>query len=244
MMMVLAKWPWVAEQHWDDLLFIHWPVPYEVLRPHVPEQFELETFNGTAWISIVPFLGNKNRFRGMPGVIPFISSFLELNVRTYIRYKGESGVYFFSFDADSNTAVAGARTVFSLPYMKAKMSMNRNRKEKEVLFRSQRIQKDAPSARFFARYRPISQASHARVGSLTHWLVERYCLFNIKEDKVLKGPINHSPWELQEAELELEMDDLVPFLPNKYLSASPLVHYSKRKKVHFYPFETVGEVNK
>ncbi|WP_209366533.1 YqjF family protein [Sediminibacillus dalangtanensis] len=239
-----AKWPWVAEQHWDDLLFIHWPVPYEALRPHVPEPFELETFNGTAWISIVPFLGNKNRFRGMPGVIPFVSSFLELNVRTYIRYKGESGVYFFSFDADSNAAVAGARTVFSLPYMKAEMSMKRNRKEKEVLFRSQRIQKDAPPAHFFARYRPISQTSHAKVGSLTHWLAERYCLFNIKGDKVLKGPINHSPWELQEAELEVEMDDLVPFLPKKYFSERPLVHYSKRKKVHFYPFETVGEVNK
>ncbi|WP_053217509.1 YqjF family protein [Virgibacillus senegalensis] len=233
------KWPWLAEQRWDDLLFIHWPIPYEDLRPHVPEQFELETFNGDAWISIVPFQGNKNRFRGMPTPIPFVSSFLELNVRTYIRYKGEPGVYFFSFDADSNAAVAGARTVVSLPYMKAKMSIKRTMQE--VLFRSQRIQKNAHSARFYARYRPTSQASFAKFGSLTHWLAERYCLFNIKGDKVLKGPINHSPWKLQEAELEVEMDDLVPFLPQKHFSAAPLVHYSKTKKVHFYPFETVGE---
>ncbi|SDK28700.1 YqjF family protein [Sediminibacillus albus] len=234
------RWPWVAEQRWDDVLFIHWPIPYEILRPHVPEQFELETYNGNAWISVVPFQGNKNRFRGMPGPIPFVSSFLELNVRTYIKYNGEQGVYFFSFDADSNAAVAGARAVFSLPYMKANMSIKRSKHA--VLFQSKRIHEGEAPAQFYASYRPISQKSTAKEGSLTHWLSERYCLFTFKGNKVLKGSIIHSPWELQEAELDLDMSDVVPFLPEEYLTNKPLVHYSKSKKVHFFPFETVGEI--
>ncbi|WP_077624078.1 YqjF family protein [Sediminibacillus massiliensis] len=237
-----TKWkPWVATQKWNDLLFIHWPVPYESIRTQVPDEFEVETYDGQAWLSIVPFYGTSNRFRGMPGPIPF-SSFLELNVRTYVNYKGDSGVYFFSLDASSDIAVAGARKLFSLPYFKAKMRKERNKHG--ILFTSRRTEKGAHPASFSAHYKPISQKSTAREGSLTHWLVERYCLWTIKGDKVLKGPIKHEPWDVQEAILDLDMDGMADFVPDSFLEAEPIVQFCQEKKVRFFPFEEVGRTEK
>ena len=85
-------------QTWYQLLFAHWPIPAEVLRPLIPPCFDLDTFDGSAWIGVVPFGMRDVRWRFLPPV-PFTHTFLELNVRTYVTAEGKAGVYFFSLDA-------------------------------------------------------------------------------------------------------------------------------------------------
>jgi uncharacterized protein YqjF (DUF2071 family) len=104
----LMKGPWVMRQVWNDLLFAHWPVPPEIMRSLIPPQLELDTFDGHAWIGVVPFHMSGIRVRGMTP-IPYTSAFAELNVRTYVSYQGRPGVVFFSLDAASPPAVMAAR---------------------------------------------------------------------------------------------------------------------------------------
>src|SRR5215204_1401663 len=114
--------PWIMTQTWNDLLFAHWPVEAAVLRPLVPEAFELDRFNGQAWIGVVPFHMTNVAPRFVPA-LPWLSAFPELNVRTYVRAGGKPGVFFFSLDAGSTVAVGAARTLLNLPYFTAEMSV-------------------------------------------------------------------------------------------------------------------------
>ena len=116
---------WVMAMRWHDLLFAHWPIPAERLRALVPPQLELDTFAGSAWLGIVPFRMSRVRLRGLPP-LPGAAAFPELNVRTYVRHRGERpGVWFFSLDADQPLAVEGARRLFHLNYQWAEMSSTR-----------------------------------------------------------------------------------------------------------------------
>lgn len=105
----LPKGPWMMTQTWNDVLFAHWAVEPQSLRGIIPAALELETCSGKAWISILPFLLTNLRPRFLPP-LPFISRFPELNVRTYVTYRGIPGIYFFSLDAASRLAVLSART--------------------------------------------------------------------------------------------------------------------------------------
>src|SRR5688572_24753277 len=106
---------------WEDLLFAHWPLPAEVLRPLLPPELELDTFGGHAYLGVVPFRMSDVAPRGLPA-IPGQSAFPELNVRTYVTHRGRSGVWFLSLDAASALTVAGARLFFHLPYVHARMT--------------------------------------------------------------------------------------------------------------------------
>src|SRR5256885_10537792 len=86
--------PWIMQQIWNDLLFAHWPLPPETLRPLVPSVLPLDTFNGQCWVALTPFYMTGVRPRLSP-VVPGLSAFPELNVRTYVTYGGKSGVFFF-----------------------------------------------------------------------------------------------------------------------------------------------------
>src|SRR4051812_42045561 len=94
---------WVMTQTWHDLLFAHWPVKSSDLRPKVPAAFELDLFDGHAWVGVVPFHMTNVAPRGVPS-LPRVSEFPELNVRTYVRVGDRPGIYFFSLDAGSALA--------------------------------------------------------------------------------------------------------------------------------------------
>src|SRR5438128_1258865 len=96
--------PWVMRQTWYDLLFAHWPIAADVMRAHIPPQLELDTFDGQAWVGVVPF-GMSNVYPRLTMPVPGLSYFLELNVRTYVTVGGKPGVYFFSLDASNRMAV-------------------------------------------------------------------------------------------------------------------------------------------
>ena len=107
-------------QVWHDLLFTHWPVHPDELRPLVPAQLELDLYNRHAWVAVTPFHMSDVRMRALPP-IPGMSAFPELNVRTYVKFGGVPGVFFFSLDAASRLAVIGARAAYFLPYFHAEM---------------------------------------------------------------------------------------------------------------------------
>src|SRR5690349_15567099 len=101
--------PWIMHQNWHDLLFAHWPVPVETLRPLIPAGLSLDTYNGEAWLGLIAFNLSGIRLRGLPPV-PFTCQFVELNVRTYVIRDGKPGIYFLSLDASNALAGAIARS--------------------------------------------------------------------------------------------------------------------------------------
>src|SRR5262245_23932427 len=115
--------PWVMTQSWHDLLFAHWRVDERVLRPLIPPAFDIDRFDGSAWLGVVPFVMSHVAARGTPA-LPWLSTFAELNVRTYVSPRdGKRGVFFFSLDAARLPAVVAARAMFRLPYFHARMEV-------------------------------------------------------------------------------------------------------------------------
>lgn len=198
----LPEKPWVMAQTWHDLLFAHWPVDGGVLRLLLPPGLELDTFEGRAWIGVVPFRMSGVRLRATPA-LPLISAFPELNLRTYVKRDGRSGVWFFALEAARALAVRVARSWFNLPYFHARMSCTNA--GDAIEYASERVHPRAHPAEFRARYGPIAPVERARAGSLEHWLTERYCLFAADPAGVIRrGDIHHAPWPLQRAEARIE----------------------------------------
>lgn len=112
------EWKW--RQSWLDLAFIHYRVPADQLRRLLPVGIQLQEFDGTAWVGLVPFRMAGVMRRPWPD-IPFISSFSEMNLRTYVEVGGKPGVWFFSLDANSRSIVFGGRNFYGLPYFLARM---------------------------------------------------------------------------------------------------------------------------
>ena len=226
-------WPlpqasWIMEQGWYGLLFAHWRVPVSQVRILVPKELELDTFHGEAWASMTP-LQIRMRPRGLFSV-GRVWSFPELNFRTYVQYQGIAGIYFFSLDAGSSLAIAGARAFYRLPYFKSKMEMSRT--GPDISFKSDR--RSSP-AFFYADYRPVSPAHLASAGTLEHWLTERYCLYVTEGKQVWRGEIHHPPWLLQNVTAEISRNtvDVAAGLP---LSGPPaLTEYAEQQEVLVWP---------
>lgn len=218
--------PWLMGQTWYDLLFAHWGVAPEALSPLVPEPLELDLRDGRAWLGITPFVVGGLRLRGVPPM-PWLSRFPELNVRTYVHYGEQPGIYFFSLDAARLAAVAAARRAYRLPYFHAQMSVRRQ--AATVLYESRRIDSAGPPAELRARYGPSGPPLPIEDGSLERWLSERYCLYVVDErGRALRGQIHHSPWPLQPANATIELNTMA--LPlGVELDSGPLLHYSARQ---------------
>jgi uncharacterized protein YqjF (DUF2071 family) len=184
-------------QRWTNLLFAHWPVRPEALRPLLPPSLVIDTFDGDAWVGVIPFHMGNVRPRGVPP-LPGLSAFLELNVRTYVRYREHTGVWFFGLDASNPLAVRAARAAADLPYFDARMRMD-IAADGSVHYRSDRTHRGAPPASFEGTYRPDGDARPAAPGTLEHFLVERYVLFSASPRGLLDVKIAHPPWPLQRA---------------------------------------------
>jgi uncharacterized protein YqjF (DUF2071 family) len=198
--------PWVLRQRWHDLLFAHWPLPAEAVRRVLPQGLELDSFDGDAWISVVAFRMTGVTLRWCPP-LPGVSSFPELNVRTYVRVGNRAGVYFFSLDAGSRVAVAVARAWFHLPYHHARMSVTM----RNGAVRYFSVRRDSVAADFVAEYQPAGPKFRAQPGTLDHWLTERYCLYAADvAGRVHRGDIHHLPWPLQRAEAEITCNTMAP----------------------------------
>lgn len=186
-------------QTWEELLFLHWRTPKDLLRPLIPSELEIDTFEGSAWIGVTPFTMHGVRPVLAPA-LPGVSAAHELNVRTYVVHEGVPGVWFFSLDASNSLAVLFARLGFSLPYFRASMSLFRDA-DGTVRFSSEREHRDAPSAHFEAAWRRQGETHEAAPDTLEFFLVERYCLYTDRGDTLKRARIHHEPWTLQDAHL-------------------------------------------
>ena len=218
---------------WQNLLFMHWPVRENVLRPLIPSALTLDTFDGSAWLGVVPFRMSGVRPRSLPRV-PWLSDFPELNVRTYVTAEGKPGIWFFSLDAHNPIAVRLARATFSLPYFDAKMYYHVA--GEEVRYRSVRTHRGASPAEFVARYRPMGNPFESRAETLEDFLTERYCLYAAdKRGNVRRGDIHHHLWPLQPAEAEIGILAMTQQIGVTLPKSTPILHFSKRLDVLAWP---------
>jgi uncharacterized protein YqjF (DUF2071 family) len=215
-------------QSWERLLFAHWRVPVESLRPVVHPAIPIDEHDGSAWIGVTPFRVAGARPHGAPPP-PAISSFLECNVRTYATIDGRPGIWFISLDAESRAAVRGARRFWRLPYFLADMGAADH--DEGFDYRTERISPDGPPAALEAAYRPTGPEFNARPGTLEHFLTERYCLYTLDDrQRVLRSDIHHPPWPLQPAEAELHRNTMGRQI-GLDLDGDPLVHFARRQDV-------------
>ena len=233
---------WLIKQRWNDLLFAHWPVPAAVLAPLIPEGLQVDTFQGSAWLGVMPFWMDRIKVRGIPP-IPGMRSFPDLSLRTYVREErsGTPGVVCLSLDASNLLAVAVGRAAYRLPYHWAEMRMEQ-RTEREFSFYSRRRFAGQPVI-FKARYRglgPSRRLAESGEGSLEHFLMERYSLFSSNRDgQPIRANLHHITWPLEEAEAEIEQNDLAAVLGIQLPEQEPVLHYTRRLAVYIWPTELV-----
>jgi uncharacterized protein YqjF (DUF2071 family) len=164
----------------------------EIIQGTLPRGLLVDTYEGAAWIGIVPFCMMRVR----PVMLPLLSrNFLELNLRTYVKdHRGTPGVWFYTLDANDPFAVWAARLFFGLPYMHARMQMGGS--DKEITFCSQRCGSSTVQG---YRFRPSDDLGEAKLGSLEFFLIERYRLFSVRHDRLLTGRVYHAPYRLKKA---------------------------------------------
>ena len=219
-------------QTWDELLFAHWPVDADRLRPHVPAGLSIDEREGSAWVGVTPFAVTSLRARGL-FPLPYLSSFRELNVRTYVTLDDKPGIWFFSLDASSELAARAARRLYRLPYFSARITLER--RAGWLVYECSRNEGKA----FSGSYRGSRAPKAAEVGSLEHFLTERYCLYAEHEGRLYRAEIHHRPWPLEEAEATIDLNTMPP--DGITLGDDPVVHYSRRQDVVIWPLEEVSQ---
>jgi len=238
---------WSMSQRWNDLLFAHWRLPAATVAHFLPPGLQPDTFQGSAWIGIVPLWMDRLNFRGIPA-IPGARSFPELHVRTYVHDKltNTPGIYDLSLDVGSLLATAAVRFVFRVPCNWAEMRLNQ-RTEREFSFYSRRMFVSNPVI-FNARYRglgPTRRLAEIRAGSLEYFFTERYCLFTKNHAGfAVRSNIHAVASPLEDAEAEIERNDLPGALGIQLADAEPVLHYSRRLAVYVWPAELAEPVRR
>ncbi|HEV7222150.1 MAG TPA: DUF2071 domain-containing protein [Pirellulales bacterium] len=190
----------IGYHRWTNLCFLHWRLPAEKIAALLPPALTLDTWEGDAWVGLVPF--------GMSGVRPWWSpwgfAFAETNVRTYVHCQGrDPGVWFFSLEAANSLAVRIARRFWGLNYFRAAMSLRRERDRVE--YRSRRLWPGAAQAGLALAAEigpPLENSTSGRAvpGTLEHFLFERYLLYAQRRGRLLRGQVHHAPYALRSAQ--------------------------------------------
>jgi uncharacterized protein len=211
----------VGHQLWRDLLFLHWPVSAAALRSSVPSELGIDLFEGQAWVTLIPFRIEDSRPAGLPRA--FSMSFLETNLRTYVRGPdGEPGIFFWSLEASSLMAVLGARLAYGLPYFPAAMGMRRIG-ERIAYTSRRRLGGDAQLAVSWTLGAPIGSAV---AGTRDHFLVERYALYALRRGGLRRARVRHRPYPLQEVRVDAWTESLLRAAGVPRPDAAPLCHAS------------------
>jgi uncharacterized protein YqjF (DUF2071 family) len=221
-------------QNWHHLLFLHWEIPAHELQEMVPPELTIDTFQGKAYVGVIPFTMTGVRAVMTPP-IPWLSSFHEVNVRTYVHRDGaDPGVWFFSLDTSSALAVEGARAFYKLPYFHAQIDF------KGFEFTSKRDDPaGAKPADIHVRYQPVEgPVAPAAPGTLDHFLVERYLLYSMdKHHQLHRARVHHQPYRLQRADVLKLEETLVWAAGIRRAGAAPIRHYSREVSVTIDPPE-------
>jgi len=237
----LPSGPWSVLQRCDDLLFAHWPLEAAEIAPLLPAPLEVETFAGSAWISIVPFRADRLRMRGVPGIPGRLPG---LSLRTSVRERGggQRGAYLFSLDGANPLAVTVARAVYHVPCYWSLMSL-RQTAEREFLYKSERLFSSRPAG-FAARYRSLGVTpglAAPRAGTLEHFLTGRDCLFAAdRRGRVFRGPIHRIAAPLESAEAEFLCNELPGAHGIRLPATPPILHYARQQAVYLWPLQPLA----
>jgi uncharacterized protein len=235
-----AGWP-LMHQNWGKLLFMHWRIDESLLRPLIPESLAIDTFDGDAWIGIIPFTMWGIRASFLPP-IPGTSAFHELNVRTYVHLNGVPGVWFFSLDAANKLAVWGARKFYYLPYFNAEMSLDQN--GNTIRYGSKRNDKLGAPAALETSWAIEAPLPAAAPDALEFFLTGRYCLYTENNSKLYRSRIHHPPWPLQNATLNSFNSTMIESHGLPTPKGDPLLHYCEEISVDIWPLQKLGEATR
>ncbi|TVQ61727.1 MAG: DUF2071 domain-containing protein [Phycisphaerales bacterium] len=204
-----------VHMNWLDLFFLHWRIEPETMRALVPEPLEIDLFDASAWVALVPFRMADCQFRGVPPIAPGVRNFYECNVRTYVRHRGLPGVWFFSLDAASLLPVLGGRWFWSLNYVHSRFEVTHERAHdlerahERCDYKLARRRGPWADGRTHVAWRAGEPLPQAQPGSLEHFLTERYYFFTKRRGRVLASRVEHEPWPLRQATVEHLDDTLI-----------------------------------
>jgi uncharacterized protein YqjF (DUF2071 family) len=222
---------------WTDLTFIHWSFQPALIRPLLPPQLELDTFEDRAWIALAPFVMCVRPPR--LGPLPGLASVPETNVRTYVRDgSGRRGIWFFSLDLSTLWAVLGARAGLRLPYIWSKMNVRRS--GSRVRYTGSRFFSDRAGSYDIT----IQIAAHDADGSpLERFLTERWRLFTVIAGRLMQVSVQHSPWPLKPASIIALDQSLLGSAGIPEPESEPLVHFSEGVRVRVgFPRPAVSKI--
>ena len=223
---------------WDELTFLHWRYPRDQVQRLLPPGLEVETYDGSAWVGLVPFFLRV----GLPGVppVPWASQFAETNVRTYVRSAdGESGIWFFSLDAARLGAVLVARATYRLPYFWSRMRIRRD--ERTIRYDCRRRWPGPRGARSRAVIDIGDPNEPATLTDLDHFLTARWALYSAPRSGIHHARAFHDPWPLHRARAVALDDELVQAAGLPAPTGEPLVHFSPTVRVRIGWPHPLGE---
>jgi uncharacterized protein YqjF (DUF2071 family) len=219
----------IASQRWSHLTFLHWRVESRLVLPLLPPGVLPDEHDGSSWVGLIPFLLDRATLFGSPPV-PYIGSFVELNVRLYgVDARGRRGVVFRSLEASRVAAVLAARAAFGLPYF---WSRTRMQQEGRSFGYDSRRFGAGPSSRIQAR-----AGARIEPTALEDFLTARWGMFTRRRGRTLFVPNEHEPWELHAASL-VDLDDQLiaaAGLPGVAVRAPDSVLYSPGVTTRFGP---------
>jgi uncharacterized protein len=222
----------VMRPAWHDLLFLHWETDADALARLLPPGLQLDTFEGRAYVGLVPFTMTGVRPRGLPHLPPLRGvweDFHETNVRTYVRHPHGRGVWFFSLDAASAPAVVAARGWYKLPYFYAHMKLQ---KQGDVLrYGSRRLWPSPTPAECQISVVPQGEIAPAVPGTLEYFLVERYLLYSFSRGQLFAGRVHHKPYQIQSAQVLSLQENLIAAANIVRPDTPPLAHFSRGVRV-------------
>ncbi len=215
----------VMVHRWEQLTFLHWRFDAVAVQALLPPSLEVETFDGTAWVGLAPFLMRVGIPRHSPGMARWIARFCETNVRTYVRdADGRPGIWFLSLDAAYLLAVVTARTTYRLPYFWSAMTLDAT--GDRITYTCRRRWPGPKGARSRVVVDVGAPYQPAELGALDHFLTARFRLFSSVGDRHRTARAAHAPWPLYRAETVEVADELIPAAGLPAPEGDPLVHYS------------------
>ena len=229
------KWSWLFAQKENHALFMYWSFDPEALQALLPPELELDLRDGKAWIGQIAYRVDDSHFHILPP-IPYLRSFLEIDFFVLTKWRGQPGIYFLSLDSNQSLMPTLSRAIFSMPYRSSKMNL-KDSIDGWLDMRSNRSESSyAKAADFGVRYRPSGTPKPAEEGTLAHFLVERYVLFQEnRHGMIFEGIVEHAPWSItDEVEVDLEVNT-IPEAAGITCSSDPICFFSPGVSMRAWP---------